>query len=99
VQTFSVIWLPRSYDMTRAGRSAAGKVARLRSGGFPCRFTGCRVCFGVLEQDSMPALGAASALRTEHEIAVHRYRHQPLEDHMRRQWGLAGRPKAPRPIS
>jgi len=35
----------------------------------------------------MPALGAASALRTEHEIAVHRYRHQPLEDHTRRSGG------------
>ncbi len=87
-----------SYDVTCAGRSSAGKVARLKSGGFPCRFSGCRVCFVVLEQGSMPALVAASGLRTEHEIGVHSYRHQPLEDHMRRQWGGTN-PKAPRPIS
>src|SRR5712692_2950676 len=66
------------------------------SGGFPCRFTGCRACFVVLEGGSMLALNAASARRTKHEIAVHRYRHQRLENHMRRQW-LNGAARASRP--
>ena len=29
----------------------------------------------------MPALTAASALRTEHEVAVHGYQHVRLEEH------------------
>jgi hypothetical protein len=61
----------------------ARKVARLRSGGFPCRFAGCRECFVVSTQGSMLALTAASLLRTQHEVDVHDYRHVRLEEHPR----------------
>ena len=44
----------------------------------------------------MPALVAASALRSEHELAAHSYRHQRLEDHLRYGlWAIAA--KRPRP--
>jgi len=79
----------------RAGRWSAGKVARVRSGGFPCRFEGCRVCFVVTEEGSMSALAAASQRRNEHEIAVHDYRHQRLVEHTRVQSGAMLAPKRP----
>src|SRR2546430_11972902 len=68
------------YAEVYAGRSSARKVARMRSGGFPCRFAGCRECFVVSTQGSMPALTAASLLRTQHEVPVHNYQHIRLED-------------------
>jgi len=52
----------------------------MRTGGFPCRLIGCVRAFPVLDQKSMPALLAASALRTEHELAVHDYHHVKLAD-------------------
>jgi len=66
-----------------AGRLTARKAVRVRSGGFPCRFVGCRECFVVTTQGSMPALTAASLLRTQHEVAVHNYQHVKLEEHPR----------------
>ena len=66
-----------------AGRLTARKAARMRSGGFPCRFVGCRECFVVTTQGSMPALTAASLLRTQHEVAAHNYQHVRLEEHPR----------------
>ena len=71
------------YADVYAGRLTARKVARMRSGGFPCRFVGCRECFVVTTQGSMPALTAASLLRTQHEVAVHNYQHIKLEEHPR----------------
>ena len=71
------------YALVIAGRLSARRAARVRSGGFPCRFHGCRVCFVVSEEGSMPALAAASERRTQHEIAAHDYRHQRLEEHPR----------------
>lgn len=67
---------------TRAAVTAR-KAVRVRSGGFPCRFAGCRECFVVTTQGSMPALTAASLLRTEHEVTVHNYQHVRLEEHPR----------------
>ncbi|MGH2499591.1 MAG: hypothetical protein ACRDF0_05815 [Candidatus Limnocylindria bacterium] len=52
----------------------------MRSGGFPCRFAGCDVRYGVLDQSSMDALLAASARRSEHEVSAHGYRHQRLDE-------------------
>lgn len=37
----------------------------------------------VTTQGSMPALTAASLLRTQHEVAVHNYQHVRLEEHPR----------------
>ena len=51
----------------------------MRSGGFPCRFGGCDECFTVADQTSMPALLAASALRSQHETTVHGYTHVQLD--------------------
>lgn len=34
-------------------------------------------------QGSMPALTAASLLRSQHEVAVHNYNHVKLEEHPR----------------
>ncbi len=53
----------------------------MKSGGFPCRFEGCDTRFPVADQSSMPALLAASSLRTEHEISTHGYHHKRLDDH------------------
>jgi hypothetical protein len=71
------------YADTYAGRWSARKAGRVRSGGFPCRFVGCRECFVVSIQGSMPALTAASLLRTQHEVAAHNYQHVRLEEHPR----------------
>jgi hypothetical protein len=43
--------------------------------GFPCRFGGCRIHFGVVDQSSMASLLAASEERTAHELAEHGYHH------------------------
>jgi hypothetical protein len=56
----------------------------MRSGGFPCRYGGCDVRFAVTEQGSMPALLAASAQRSAHEVEVHDYRHIKLEEVIRK---------------
>ena len=37
----------------------------------------------VTTQGSMPALTAASLLRTQHEVTVHNYQHVRLEEHPR----------------
>ena len=52
----------------------------MRTAGFPCRLLGCDQVFTVLEQNSMEALRAASAARTEHEVASHAYHHVRLAD-------------------
>ena len=52
----------------------------MRTGGFPCRNTGCFESFQVTDQKSMDSLQAASAARTQHEIAAHDYRHVRLAD-------------------
>jgi hypothetical protein len=52
----------------------------MRSGGFPCRYGGCDALFTVAEQGSMPALLAASAERSKHEVAIHGYTHVKLEE-------------------
>lgn len=52
----------------------------MRSGGLPCRFTGCDVVFTVRDQSSVSAVLAAGASRSEHEVAVHDYHHRRLED-------------------
>lgn len=52
----------------------------LRSGGLPCRFAACDVVFTVSDQSSLSAVLAAGALRTEHEITVHDYHHQRMDE-------------------
>ncbi len=52
----------------------------MRTGGFPCRLVGCLRSFQVLDQKSMVALHAASALRTHHEVVDHDYHHVRLAD-------------------
>lgn len=52
----------------------------MRTGGFPCRCMGCLRSFQVRDQTSMAALQAASAARTEHEVADHGYHHVRLAD-------------------
>lgn len=52
----------------------------MRTGGFPCRISGCPQCFAVADQRSMVALQAASTARAEHELAAHGYRHVALGD-------------------
>lgn len=52
----------------------------MRSGGFPCRFSGCDVVFQVLDQRSMTALMAGSAARSDHEVGEHGYHHVPLPE-------------------
>ncbi len=52
----------------------------MRTGGFPCRLEGCLRTFQVLDQRSMDCLRAASAARTDHEVAEHGYRHVQLAD-------------------
>jgi len=50
----------------------------MRTAGFPCRLLGCGEVFTVADQNSMEALHAASALRTEHEERAHDYHHVKL---------------------
>ncbi len=50
----------------------------MKTGGFPCRLLGCPSVFQVVDQKSMDALMAASALRTEHEVSTHGYHHVQL---------------------
>ena len=67
----------------------------MRSGGFPCRFTPCREIFSATD-GSLVALQAASARRTEHEVAVHEYHHRRLDEPERKSPGwnsIAKRPK------
>jgi len=52
----------------------------MRTGGFPCRLLGCDRTFQVVDQKSMDALTAASAARSEHEVAAHSYQHVRLAD-------------------
>jgi hypothetical protein len=52
----------------------------MRSGGFPCRLGGCDRAFQVMDQNSLDALKAASAARTEHEIADHGYHHVRMDE-------------------
>ncbi len=52
----------------------------MRTGGFPCRLVGCLLTFQVVDQKSMESLRAASAERTEHEIAAHDYHHVILAE-------------------
>jgi hypothetical protein len=52
----------------------------MRAGGFPCRLVGCLESFQVLDQKSMASLHAASAARTDHEVARHDYHHVRLPD-------------------
>jgi hypothetical protein len=47
----------------------------MRTAGFPCRLLGCARAFQVVDQKSMLALTAASALRSEHEVSAHDYHH------------------------
>ncbi len=47
----------------------------MRTAGFPCRRLGCELAFQVVDQRSMAALNAASALRSEHEVSAHGYHH------------------------
>jgi hypothetical protein len=47
----------------------------MRTAGFPCRLLGCARAFQVVDQKSMVALNAASALRSEHEVSAHDYHH------------------------
>lgn len=56
----------------------------MRSGGFPCRYGGCDACFTVTEQGSMPALLAASAARSAHEVEHHGYHHIRLDEVVRK---------------
>lgn len=77
---------------------AAGKAKPpMRSGGFPCRFGGCDECFTVSDQTSMPALLAASTLRTQHEVTVHGYTHVQLEENRRSPYAPA-QTKRPTPV-
>ena len=55
----------------------------MKSGGFPCRRAECDVRYQVREQGSMPALLAASEERNQHEINVHNYHHEKLEQPVR----------------
>ena len=55
----------------------------MKSGGFPCRRIECDVRFQVREQGSMTALLAASEERNQHEISVHNYHHEKLEQPVR----------------
>ena len=50
-----------------------------KSGGFPCRYGSCDERIFVTASDSMTALLAASALRVEHEVAAHDYRHKAFD--------------------
>lgn len=52
----------------------------MRSGGFPCRLAGCERAFQVVDQNSLDALQAASAMRTAHEVADHGYHHVRMEE-------------------
>jgi hypothetical protein len=53
----------------------------MRSGGFPCRVSGCGVQFGVQDSSSMESLLQASAARTAHEASTHNYTHpRPPEE-------------------
>ena len=82
-----------------AGRESARKGQNfMRSGGFPCRFGGCDECFTVADQTSMPALLAASALRSQHEVSVHNYTHVQLEENRRSPYAPA-QSKRPAPIT
>jgi len=65
----------------------------MRSGGFPCRYLGCDESFSVSDQTSMPALLAASARRTEHELSAHGYTHVQLEEHRRSPYPPSTPPK------
>ncbi len=47
----------------------------MRTAGFPCRLLGCDRAFQVVDQRSMDALKAASAARSDHEVAEHGYHH------------------------
>lgn len=69
----------------------------MRSGGFPCRYGGCDVRFVVTEQGSMPALMAASAERTTHEVDVHDYRHVRLDEVVKKPSWAIRKPVAPKP--
>lgn len=55
----------------------------MRYGGFPCRFTSCRVIFGSTD-GSLEALQQASKQRSAHEIEVHGYTHRLLNEPERR---------------
>ena len=55
----------------------------MKSGGFPCRRAECDVRYQVREQGSMTALLAASEERNLHEITVHNYHHEKLEQPVR----------------
>ena len=55
----------------------------MKSGGFPCRSAECDIRFQVRDQGSMAALLAASAERDQHEISVHNYHHEKLEQPVR----------------
>lgn len=70
----------------------------MRSGGFPCR-GGCDVTFVVRDQNSMESLLAASAKRTEHEIAQHGYTHVRLDEQPARQMSYSRPVKKPAPTS
>jgi len=84
--------LPAGRESARKGQSS------MRSGGFPCRFGGCDECFTVADQTSMPALLAASALRSQHEVSVHNYTHVQLEENRRSPYAPA-QSKRPAPIT
>ncbi len=67
----------------------------MRSGGFPCRFGGCDVRYFVSEPDSLPALLAASAERTAHELGVHDYKHLRLDELVKRPLWTVRKPAKP----
>ncbi len=69
----------------------------MRSGGFPCRYGGCDVRFVVTEQGSMPALMAASAERTTHEVDAHGYRHVRLDEVVKKPSWAIRKPVTPKP--
>lgn len=51
----------------------------MRSGGFPCRFAGCRRTFPTEHHCTLAALNEAYEARTAHEIADHDYHHVILQ--------------------
>jgi hypothetical protein len=53
----------------------------MRSGGLPCRSTGCREVFLVAPGASLEDLVAASSRRSVHEVAEHDYHHERLGEH------------------
>ena len=71
----------------------------MKASGFPCRFGGCDLVIYVPERDSVPALLAASAKRTEHEVAAHAYTHPPYQETHALPWTAQGatKKKTPRP--